>query len=261
LELHAAAGPDEGYGQEFAAIRGAGYTSAQLVKHRREEIESRAPLFPSDASALVTLDSPTRGSDAWALPMRVLVVVSAAAIADSMINMAGPTRRPAVEAGAPGIGQRISGSQETRRWRGMNSKFQFRARSAAVSRASIGLGPIDSRRGGIIRAVVGPGKPIELLRWLKEPPLTAETKPPTLLEMAGIAELKFRIHSPPALSLVRTRRWADPAVGRSRTTATRLRCRFPRMPFRVNANAQPCDFERRGSPSTGESSANLISAT
>jgi hypothetical protein len=38
--------------------------------------------------------------------------------------------------------------------------------------ASIGLGPIDGRRGGITRAVVGFGKPIELFRRLKEPPLT-----------------------------------------------------------------------------------------
>src|SRR6516162_3894334 len=38
--------------------------------------------------------------------------------------------------------------------------------------ASVGLGPIDSRRGGITRAVVGLGKPIELFRRRKEPPLT-----------------------------------------------------------------------------------------
>jgi len=39
--------------------------------------------------------------------------------------------------------------------------------------ASVGLGPIDSRRGGgITRAVVGLAKPIELFRRLKEPPLT-----------------------------------------------------------------------------------------
>ena len=42
----------------------------------------------SDASALVTLASSSRGSDAPALPMRVLVVVSAAAVADSMIKAA-----------------------------------------------------------------------------------------------------------------------------------------------------------------------------
>jgi hypothetical protein len=36
------------------------------------------------------------------------------------------------------------------------------------------LRPIDPRRGGIIRAVVGLGKPIELLRRLEEPPLTVE---------------------------------------------------------------------------------------
>src|SRR6516164_8193136 len=38
--------------------------------------------------------------------------------------------------------------------------------------ASVGLGPIDSRRGGTTRAVVGLGKPIELFRRHKEPPLT-----------------------------------------------------------------------------------------
>src|SRR6516225_3524611 len=37
--------------------------------------------------------------------------------------------------------------------------------------ASVGLGPIDSRRGKITRAVVGLGKPI-VFRRLKEPPLT-----------------------------------------------------------------------------------------
>jgi hypothetical protein len=35
------------------------------------------------------------------------------------------------------------------------------------------LGPIDRRRGGIIRAVVGLGKPIELLRRLEESSFTA----------------------------------------------------------------------------------------
>jgi hypothetical protein len=40
--------------------------------------------------------------------------------------------------------------------------------------ASAELRPIDRRRGRIIRAVVGLGKPIELSRPLKEPPLTAE---------------------------------------------------------------------------------------
>ena len=49
----------------------------------------------SDATALVTLASSIRGSDASALPMRVLVAVSAAALADSMINMAAPTGRSA----------------------------------------------------------------------------------------------------------------------------------------------------------------------
>jgi hypothetical protein len=42
------------------------------------------------------------------------------------------------------------------------------------------LGPIDRRRGRIVGAVVGRGKPIELFRRLKEPPLTAEIKAPTL---------------------------------------------------------------------------------
>ena len=39
--------------------------------------------------------------------------------------------------------------------------------------ASAELGPIDRRRGGIIRAVVGLGKPIELLRHLEESSFTA----------------------------------------------------------------------------------------
>jgi len=42
------------------------------------------------------------------------------------------------------------------------------------------VGPSDRRRGRIIRAVVGFGKPIELFRRLKEPSLTAEIKAPTL---------------------------------------------------------------------------------
>ena len=42
----------------------------------------------SDASALVTLASSIRGSDASALRMRVLVAVSAAAVADSIIKPA-----------------------------------------------------------------------------------------------------------------------------------------------------------------------------
>ena len=46
------------------------------------------------------------------------------------------------------------------------------------------LAPIDSRRGGITRAVVGLGKPIE----------------PQNRCLPG-AELKFRIHSPPAANL------------------------------------------------------------
>ena len=39
--------------------------------------------------------------------------------------------------------------------------------------ASAELEPIDRRRGGIIRAVVGLGKPIELLRRLDEPSFAA----------------------------------------------------------------------------------------
>ena len=42
----------------------------------------------SDASALFTLASSIRGSDASALRMRVLVAVSAAAVTDSMIKSA-----------------------------------------------------------------------------------------------------------------------------------------------------------------------------
>lgn len=49
------------------------------------------PIQAFDASALVIPDCFIRGSDASALPMRVLVAVSAAAVADSMINVAGPT--------------------------------------------------------------------------------------------------------------------------------------------------------------------------
>jgi hypothetical protein len=48
-----------------------------------------------------------------------------------------------------------------------------RERSSSFE-ASAELRPIDCRRGGIIRAVVGLGKPIELLRRLEEPPLTVE---------------------------------------------------------------------------------------
>lgn len=49
------------------------------------------PIQAFDASALVIPDCFIRGSGASALPMRVLVAVSAAAVADSMINVAGPT--------------------------------------------------------------------------------------------------------------------------------------------------------------------------
>ena len=38
--------------------------------------------------------------------------------------------------------------------------------------ASVGLGPIDNRRGGNTRAVVGLHKLIELFLQLKEPPFT-----------------------------------------------------------------------------------------
>jgi NADP-dependent 3-hydroxy acid dehydrogenase YdfG len=53
----------------------------------------------------------------------------------------------------------------------------------AVRRVFTGIERVDHlitaaagnlRRGGIIRAVVGLGKPIELLRRLEEPPLTVE---------------------------------------------------------------------------------------
>ena len=82
----------------------------------------------------------------------------------------------------------------------MDSKSQFR-QTVSGFEASVGLGPIDRRRGGIVRAVVGLGKPIGLFRRLKEPPLTAEIKAPTLFGgWRGIAELNFRIHSPPAES-------------------------------------------------------------
>jgi hypothetical protein len=40
--------------------------------------------------------------------------------------------------------------------------------------ASAELRPIDPRRGGIIRAVIGLGKSIKRLRPLEEPPLTVE---------------------------------------------------------------------------------------
>jgi hypothetical protein len=66
------------------------------------------------------------------------------------------------------------------------------------------LGPIDRRRGGIIRAVVGLGKPIELLRCLEEyrsPPHEGALR---CWRLRGIAELTVRIHSPPAESPGRT---------------------------------------------------------
>jgi hypothetical protein len=47
------------------------------------------------------------------------------------------------------------------------------ARDGSGFKASAELEPIDRRRGGIIRAVVGLGKPIELLRRLEESSFTA----------------------------------------------------------------------------------------
>jgi hypothetical protein len=49
----------------------------------------------------------------------------------------------------------------------MDSKFQFRKISSGCE-ASVGLGPIGRRRGGIIQPVVGFGKPVELFRRLEE---------------------------------------------------------------------------------------------
>jgi len=67
--------------------------------------------------------------------------------------------------------------------------------------ASVGLGPIDNRRGEITLAVVGLGKPIELFLWLKEPPLTRRNEgAPRCWRWRGIAELNVRSHSAPAES-------------------------------------------------------------
>jgi len=52
----------------------------------------------SDISALITLACFIRGSDASALPMRVLLAVSEAAVADSIDQLAGPTGRSAAKA-------------------------------------------------------------------------------------------------------------------------------------------------------------------
>jgi len=62
----------------------------------------------------------------------------------------------------------------------MDSKSAVPRQTVGGFDASVGLGPSDRRRGRIIRAVVGFGKPIELFRRLKEPSLTAEIKAPTL---------------------------------------------------------------------------------
>ena len=73
--------------------------------------------------------------------------------------------------------------------------------------ASVGLRPVDSRRGGITRAVVGLGKPIELFRRLKEPPLTL--KAPTLLAVARHrgTEISNRFSSSEESCELRYRRW------------------------------------------------------
>src|SRR5215472_15420209 len=67
--------------------------------------------------------------------------------------------------------------------------------------ASVGLGPTDGRRGGSTRAVVGLGKPMSCFGDSRSRHSPTEMKAPTLLAMQGIAELKFRIHSPPVRSL------------------------------------------------------------
>jgi hypothetical protein len=55
----------------------------------------------------------------------------------------------------------------------VDSNFQFRREIGSGFEASTELEPIDRRRGGIIRAVVGLGKTIELLRRLEESSFTA----------------------------------------------------------------------------------------
>ena len=62
----------------------------------------------------------------------------------------------------------------TRCLRGTDSNFQFRTRQVAVSRLRVSLGPIDCRRGGIIRTVVGLGKinrAVSAARGAHSPPL------------------------------------------------------------------------------------------
>jgi hypothetical protein len=66
------------------------------------------------------------------------------------------------------------GSLLTLRWRGNGFELPVPREISSGFEASAELRPIDRRRGGIIRAVVGLGKPIELLRRLEEPPLTVE---------------------------------------------------------------------------------------
>jgi hypothetical protein len=53
------------------------------------------------------------------------------------------------------------------RWRGLDSKFQFRNITSGCE-VSVGLGQIGRRRDGIIQPVVGFGKPVELFRRLEE---------------------------------------------------------------------------------------------
>jgi hypothetical protein len=92
----------------------------------------------------------------------------------------------------------------------MDSNFQFRTEIGSGFEVSAEWWPIDRRRGGIIRAVVGLGKPIEQLRCLEESSFTAALKAPTLLAVErGIAELTVRIHSAPAASHERTERSRD----------------------------------------------------
>ena len=81
---------------------------------------------------------------------------------------------PAHTAAAAGIS-----TQEGEVWRETDCLLEGNGFEISVPRqigsgfeASVGLGPIDSRRGGTTRAVVGLGKPIELFRRHKEPPLT-----------------------------------------------------------------------------------------
>ena len=87
--------------------------------------------------------------------------------------------------------------------------------------ASVELGPIDCRRGGIIRAVIELGKPIEPF----------SRRRPRFWRWRGIAELKFRNPSP-SCATVRcetARRCAGPTAGsgarRHRSFAAPARCR------------------------------------